>query len=225
MQSRTRAPDWQAPPSLAGGHLPCEGEQGTRRGRLRIPPVPAVWLWVVLCFTAPAFAMGQQDIPQGAPSDMASTLVMGGASPVMVTPPASIMGAVMLPQGHFMDNFMPMWMHMDGLGMGTDDVSPDQVVTTVPNRFAGQPMPGFPMMRQPAYIRSVPQSMDMSGQMLGLMYGLTDSVNLMVMGTYLEKDMTMLTYRGASGDVALGTSGVSTKGFGDTSARAWFKTR
>jgi hypothetical protein len=117
-----------------------------------------------------------------------------------------------------MVNFMPMWMHMDGLGMGTEDVSSNQVVTTVPNRFAGQPMPGFPTMRQPAYIRSAPQKMDMSGQMLGLMYGLTDSVNLMVMGTYLEKEMTMLTYRGATGEVPLGTSSVSTQGFGDTTA-------
>jgi hypothetical protein len=151
--------------------------------------------------------------------DMASGMMtMDNSAHVMVTPPAGIMGAVMLQKGHFMVNFMPMWMHMDGLGMGTDDVSSNQVVTTVPNRFAGQPMPGFPRMRQPAYIRSAPQKMDMSGQMLGLMYGLTDSVNLMVMGTYLEKEMTMLTYRGATGEVPLGTSSVSTQGFGDTTA-------
>jgi hypothetical protein len=144
---------------------------------------------------------------------------MGGGTPsVMVPPPASIMGAVMIPKGRFMVNFIPMWMRMDGLQMGTSDVSGDEVVTTVPNRFVGQPMPGNPMMKQPAYLRMVPQDMDMSAQMLGVMYGLTDSINLMVMGTYVQKSMTMLTYKGMSGTVPLGTSDVSTEGFGDTSA-------
>jgi hypothetical protein len=178
-----------------------------------------------MALAAPVFAADTHDPHQGTPaamsgasSDMTAGSANGMSSHIMVTPPASIMGAVMLQKGHFMVNFIPMWMSMDGLRMGTDKVSPEEVVTTVPNRFAGQPMPGYPMMKQPSYIRLVPESMDMSGQMLGLMYGLTDNVNLMVMATYLEKSMTMQTYAGGMGATLLGTSSASSQGFGDTSA-------
>jgi hypothetical protein len=156
----------------------------------------------------------------GVPAGQMGSGMGHAGSHVMVPPPASIMGATMIPQGSFMVNFIPMWMHMDGLQDGTDRISDAAAVTTVPNRFAGQPMPGYPMMKQPAYLRAVPTDMDMSGQMLGFMYGLTDSVNLMVMGTYLQKSMTMQVYKGATGSVPLGTSKASTEGFGDTVATA-----
>lgn len=132
--------------------------------------------------------------------------------------PASIMGSVMIPKGSVMSNFIPMWMHNDGLGMGTSSVTAEQVVTTVPNRFAGMPMPGYPDMKQPALLRSVPTEMNMNSQMLGVMYGASNTVNLMIMPTYVEKDMTMLVFKGATGTTRLGTSKVSDEGLGDTTA-------
>jgi hypothetical protein len=142
---------------------------------------------------------------------------------VMVPPPASIMGANMIPKGSFMVNLIPMWMHMDGLQQGTDSLSDAEAVTSIPNRFAGQPMPGNPMMRQPATLRMVPTEMDMSAQMLGFMYGLTDSINFMVMGTYVQKSMTMQVFRGPAGAVPLGTSKTSVKGLGDTAVAAMIR--
>ena len=153
------------------------------------------------CLTAAALALpasghmgGTSDMPAGEAAGMAAATNSGMAhsgAHIMVPPPASIMGAVMIPKGAFIVNFVPMWMHMDGLRQGTGAVSGATVVTAVPNRFAGQPMPGYPMIKQPAYLRAVPTEMDMSAQMLGVMYGLTDSINLMLMGTYIQKDMTM----------------------------------
>jgi hypothetical protein len=47
------------------------------------------------------------------------------------------------------------------------------------------------------------------------MYGVTDWLNLMVMGSYVEKSMTMTTYN-AAGTGIVGSSSASTSGFGDT---------
>ena len=144
----------------------------------------------------------------------------GGGFHCMGCMPAPIMGAVMIPKGAVMTNFIAMWMHNDGPGMGTGGVTPEQVVTTVPNRFAGMPMPGYPAMKQPALLRTAPLDMDMNAQMLGVMYGVSNTVNLMIMPTYVEKDMTMLVFKGATGTTRLGTSKVSAEGPGDTTASA-----
>jgi hypothetical protein len=60
----------------------------------------------------------------------------------------------------------------------------------------------------------------MNSQMLGIMYGASNTVNFMIMPTYVEKDMNMLVFRGATGTARLGTSKVSVEGFGDTTASA-----
>ena len=53
----------------------------------------------------------------------------------------------------------------------------------------------------------------MTGQMhmLGVMYGVTDAINVMVMGGYTEKDMTMTTYNGA-GDAGGGDADLYDRG-------------
>ena len=66
----------------------------------------------------------------------------------------------------------------DGSRDGTDTLSPQDIATTVPNRFSGLPM-------QPPTLRVVPLEMTMDMHMVGAMYGLSDRVTLMAMGNYL----------------------------------------
>ena len=56
--------------------------------------------------------------------------------------PIGVMGDHAHKKGEFMISARVMHMEMSGNQIGTDDVSPDTIVTTVPNRFAG--MPGQP---------------------------------------------------------------------------------
>ena len=63
--------------------------------------------------------------------------------------PIGVMGDHAHKKGEFMISARVMHMEMSGNQIGTDDVSPDTIVTTVPNRFAG--MPG-----QPPTLRIVP---------------------------------------------------------------------
>jgi hypothetical protein len=118
-------------------------------------------------------------------------------------------------QGEFMVSFRAMHMEMSGNQIGTDDVAPDTIVTTVPNRFAGMPM-------QPPTLRIVPTEMRTDMYMLGMMYAPSDAVTLMVMGHYIEKEMDHLTYQGGMGTTVLGTFQTNPKALGDTKVAALF---
>jgi len=102
---------------------------------------------------------------------------------------------------------------MGGVQIGTDDVSPETVVTTIPNRFAGAP-------GQPPTLRIVPTSMRMDMHMAGVMYGLSDQVTLMVMANYVAKEMDHITFQGGMGTTQLGNFRTSPSGFGDTKLAA-----
>lgn len=127
--------------------------------------------------------------------------------------PIGVMGDHAHRKGEFMLSFRAMHMEMDGNQIGTDEVSPDTIVTTVPNRFAG--MPG-----QPATLRIVPTAMRSDMYMLGAMYAPSDAVTLMVMGNYVEKEMDLTTYMGGMGTNVRGTFQTNPKAFGDTKIAA-----
>jgi hypothetical protein len=55
------------------------------------------------------------------------------------------------------------------------------------------------------------------------MYGLSDSVNLVAMGSWQKKTMAMTTFAGMSGTTVLGTSTSSSEGVGDTSVIALWR--
>ena len=116
-------------------------------------------------------------------------------------------------KGEFMLSLRVMHMEMDGNQIGTEEVSPDTIVTTVPNRFFG--MPG-----QPPTLRIVPTDMRTDMVMLGAMYAPSDAVTLMVMGNYLEKEMDHTTYMGGMGTNVRGTFQTNPKAFGDTKVAA-----
>jgi hypothetical protein len=129
--------------------------------------------------------------------------------------PIGVMGDHAHRKGEFMLSFRAMHMEMEGNQIGTEEVSPDTIVTTVPNRFAG--MPG-----QPPTLRIVPTAMRTDMYMLGAMYAPSDSVTLMVMGNYIEKEMDHQTYMGGMGTNVRGTFETNPKAFGDTKVSALF---
>lgn len=148
---------------------------------------------------------------ESAPGIMITGDGMEGMKPMRADghAPIGVMGDHMHHKGEWMISYRFMSMHMDGNRIGNDDISPDEIVTSVPNRFAG--MPG-----QPPTLRVVPTEMDMEMHMFGAMYGVTDSLTLMAMGMYVDKEMKHTTYMGGMGTTELGTFTTDSKGFGDT---------
>lgn len=115
--------------------------------------------------------------------------------------------------GEFMLSYRFMTMDMDGNRQGTSSISPTQIATTVPNRLAGQ-------AGQPPTLRVVPTQMQMDMHMVGGMYGLTDRVTVMAMGSYLKNDMDHLTFMGGVGPNIRGEFNTGSDGFGDTAVAA-----
>jgi len=127
--------------------------------------------------------------------------------------PIGVMGDHMHKAGEFMLSYRFMRMDMAGNRIGTDEVSPEEIVTTVPNRFFGQPM-------QPQTLRVVPTEMPMNMHMFGAMYAPTDWITLMGMVNYIDKSMDHITFDGPMGNTRLGTFTTESEGFGDTSLTA-----
>lgn len=123
--------------------------------------------------------------------------------------PIGVMGDHRHGKGEWMISYRFMHMDMAGIQIGTDSVTPEQVATTVPNRFFGNP-------GQPPTLRIVPTSMRMDMHMAGAMYGLSDQVTLMVMGNYITKEMDHITFQGGMGDTQLGNFRTRTADLGDT---------
>jgi len=127
--------------------------------------------------------------------------------------PIGVMGEHYHERGEWMVSYRFMHMDMAGNRIGTDSASPEQIATTIPNRFFGRP-------GQPPTLRVVPTAMTMNMHMFGLMVAPADSVTLMLMGNYLEKEMDHITFAGGMGTQRLGRFTTRTSGIGDSSASA-----
>ena len=143
--------------------------------------------------------------------------------------PIGVMGDHLHEKGEWMLSYRFMNMHMDGMRSGTNDVSSAEVGTTA-NSLGGETMrmgnfaDGTPrLMTVPGTYRVSPLEMDMKMHMFGLMYGVSDRVTAMAMLNYVEKDMTLLSYRGMTGTNEVGTFKGSTSGIGDTQISAMVK--
>eukprot|EP00439_Symbiodinium_sp_Y106_P089657 s1_g2193.t1 len=123
--------------------------------------------------------------------------------------PIGVMGDHLHKAGEVMFSYRFMHMDMEGNRIGNRSVSPEEIVTTVPNRFAGPPT-----------LRVVPTEMTMDMHMFGAMYAPSDIVTLMLMGMYIEKEMDHVTFAGAAGTTRLGTFTTKSSGIGDTTATA-----
>lgn len=130
--------------------------------------------------------------------------------------PIGVMGDHMHKAGEWMISYRYMHMEMAGNRFNGGAISPDTIVTSIPNRFAGMPM-------QPPTLRVVPLWMDMDMHMFGGMYAPTDWLTLMVMGTYISKEMSHRTYQGPSGTAIAGNFVTRTSDLGDTSVNGLFR--
>jgi len=119
-------------------------------------------------------------------------------------------------KGEWMFSYRFMRMEMEGNLIGDDSISPEEIVTTIPNRFFG--LPG-----QPPTLRVVPTDMNTQMHMFGTMYGYSDNLTLMLMLNYIEKEMTHLTFQGGMGTTVLGNFTTNPKGIGDTKIGGLYK--
>lgn len=127
--------------------------------------------------------------------------------------PIGVMADHFHKRGEWMFSYRFMSMDMAGNRDGDDRIAPDTIVTTVPNRFAGQPM-------QPPTLRVAPLDMRMDMHMFGAMYAPTDRVTLMAMVNYHDRTMDHRTYMGGMGTTVLGDFTTETSGIGDTQVAA-----
>ncbi|MEO9634790.1 MAG: transporter [Parasphingorhabdus sp.] len=111
-------------------------------------------------------------------------------------------------KGEVMLSVRHMHMEMSGNQIGTDGISTEDVVTSIPNRFFG--VPG-----QPPTLRIAPTSMRADMTMVGAMYAPTDWVTFVAMGSYVQKEMDHQTFAGGMGTNIRGAFRSSPEGFGD----------
>lgn len=123
--------------------------------------------------------------------------------------PIGVMGDHMHKQGEWMVSYRFMRMHMEDNRNGTNGLSPEEIATTVPNRFFG-------LAGQPPTLRVVPTEMTTDMNMVGGMVAPTDWMNLMLMANYLDREMDHITFAGGAGTTRLGTFTTKAKGWGDT---------
>lgn len=122
--------------------------------------------------------------------------------------PAGVMVDHRHKRGSFMVSYRRMYMEMEGNRDGTASLTPERIATTVPNRFYGTGM-------QPPTLRTVPLSMTMNMNMVGIMYGLTDTVTLVASGSYTAREMENTVFSGSAGTDRLGNFDVQVNDFGD----------
>ncbi len=166
--------------------------------------------FVFLLLVCTAYADGQQ------PHSMGIDIGFHGISRADGHAPIGVMGDHMHHKGEWMISYRFMHMEMKGSRDGSSNISRDEIVTTVPNPFFGQPM-------QPPTLRVVPTEMSMDMQMFGFMYAPTDLLTLMFMGSYVKKDMDHVTYMGPVGTTVRGRFTTRSDGFGDTLLSGMFR--
>ncbi len=126
--------------------------------------------------------------------------------------PIGVMGDHMHKKGEWMASYRFQHMSMEGNRIGTNEVTPEFIVTNVANRFA-----------PPATLRVVPTKMTMDMHMFGAMYAPTNWMTLMFMGMYMEKSMDHITFQGGSGTTRRGTFTTTSSGIGDTRISSMFR--
>lgn len=105
-----------------------------------------------------------------------------------------------------------MTMQMEGNLVGTDEISSDEIATTIDNRFAPPPT-----------LRVVPEEMSMNMHMIGAMYAISDKLTLMGMTMIISNEMDHTTYQGMMGTNVLGEFTTKSSGLGDTKLTALYK--
>ena len=123
--------------------------------------------------------------------------------------PSGLFGIFMFPkegQGAFGINYQHH--EYSGLIMGDDSVSAKTVVTTVPNRFFGDPM-------QPPTLRIVPREAKADVIFPFVNYALNYRFAFVGLVPLIRKETVLETYEGPAGSTLRGTTKVVSKGLGD----------
>ncbi len=116
--------------------------------------------------------------------------------------PMGVMGDHIHKKGEWMISYRTMFMKMDGMRDGTDELSSTEVLTA--------------SAASPTDYAVTPTEMDTEMHMVGAMYAPSDDLTLMVMGNYLIRDMDHLT----DGAVRFTTR---SEGIGDTSVTGLYR--
>lgn len=127
--------------------------------------------------------------------------------------PIGVMGDHMHKKGEWMVSYRYMRMFMDGNRIGNDRVTPQQIVTTVPNSNPVVTPGGATVV--PPVLRVVPTQMIMDMHMFGAMYAPTDNITLMAMLPYLRKNMDHVTFGPGAGTNVVGGFTTTSEGVGD----------
>ena len=120
--------------------------------------------------------------------------------------PIGVMGDHMHEDGEWMLSYRFMRMDMEGNRDGTDSLSNAEILAT-PNRFG-----------TPPNLRVVPEEMSTNMHMIGGMYAPLDTLTLMLMANYIDREMSHSTYNMAG--TKIGEFETDAKGWGDTKASA-----
>ncbi len=125
-------------------------------------------------------------------------------------PPASgLFGVYAFPEkGQFVTGINVQNHKFSGLVQGSNDVSAETAVTTVPNRFFGKPM-------QPPTLRVVPNEAEANVLFPFVNYAVDDKFALVALAPLIKKETVLETFKGASGTTSLGTNTVTSQGLGD----------
>ncbi len=124
--------------------------------------------------------------------------------------PAGVLGATMFRQGETAVAYLPVFVHLQGNYMGTNQVSPATVLS-IPN-----------INTPPAKLRIVPNEQNVQIHRFSVTYGVSDAFNLSVLGSYIQKEATRTTYN-PLGTSVVGTRTDSIDGIGDLSVSGFFR--
>ena len=152
-------------------------------------------------------------------TSMDHSAIAGGGMSAMTMgppPPASLNWTSVAGAGQFMLGYTPTFMGMSGNYIGTSKVSDSTIATTIPSGQTHSMMMMGKMVTMPTMLRIVPDSMDGQMHMFNAMYGVTENLTIMAMTGYVEKSMSMTTFKGMMGSTVLGTSSGTTDGITDT---------
>jgi hypothetical protein len=162
---------------------------------------------LIACITLIPVATAAQDAGKDGQDSMGASMSMGMARADSQAP-LGVVGGDMMAKGKWMLSYRFMRMEMEDNLIGSDSVSPEKIVTTVPNRFFG--LPG-----QPPTLRVVPTKMRTDMHMFSAMYAPTEQLTLMGMIPYIERSMDHVTFQGPAGTTRLGTFTTKADGIGD----------
>jgi hypothetical protein len=133
-----------------------------------------------------------------------------------VPPPAGLFGVYAFPKkGEFVTGVNYQHFEFSGLLQGSDSVSAQQVVSTAPNPFFGDPM-------QPPTLRVVPKSAKADVIFPFVNYAISDQFALVALAPLIRKQTVLETFN-APGTSSLGTNEVNTSGLGDVKFGALYK--